>query len=412
VNFLAFALREKRILSFGLSFTFLSSFGQTFLISLFVPYFLQDFALTNTIFGSIYSIATLISASTLPYLGKWIDHIPLRRYSLMVATALLIASLTVAVSWHVALLFVGIILLRVSGQGLSSHTAQTAMARYFVHQRGKALSISSLGYPIGEGILPLLIASILGVMSWRMVWGLIVLVIAVVFIPFLRLVLDGRKDELSKDAEQKSPNSERKSSWPVYRMLFRDLRFWLLIPAVLLPAFWATGLFLYQVSIADQLGWSATLIASAFVGFAGSRILSSISIGPAIDYYSAQKLFPFYLIPFGIGLLFAFYHPGNWSAFAYMIFMGFTLGIGSNIKSALWAELYGTDVIGTVRSLFSSLMVFSTALSPFLMGWAIDHHISMEQILFVALISVILATIMAFIAFNKHIIDKDWIYSS
>jgi len=399
VNYLSFALREKRILSFGLSFTFLSSFGQTFLISLFVPYFLEDFALTNTTFGSMYSVATLVSAATLPYLGQWIDHIPLRKYSLMVVTGLLVASITVAVSWHVALLFVGIILLRLSGQGLSSHTAQTAMARYFVAQRGKALSISSLGYPIGEGLLPLAIAGILGVMSWRMTWGLIVLVIAIFFIPLVRFLLHKREYELGEE-ESAEESDSRSSSWPVYQMLMGDLRFWLLIPAVLLPAFWATGLFLYQVSIAEQLSWSATLIASAFVGFAASRIVSTLCIGPAIDYYSARTLFPFYLLPFGGGLVFAFYHPGSWSAFAYMILIGITLGMGSNIKSALWAELYGTEVIGTIRSLFSSLMVFSTALSPFLMGWAIDSGVAMESIILVALFTVIGATAMAGAAFG------------
>lgn len=398
MNYLSFALREKRILSFGLSFTFMSSFGQTFLISLFVPYFLEDFSLTNTTFGSMYSIATLVSAGTLPYLGRWVDYLPLRKYSLMVASGLLVASLTVALSWHVALLFIGIVLLRLSGQGLSSHTAQTAMARYFVHQRGKALSISSLGYPIGEGILPVAIAALLGIFSWRMTWGLIVLIIALFFIPLIRFVLNEREYELVTD--ENSEDDKNESSWDVYQMLFSDYRFWLLIPAVLLPAFWATGLFLYQVSIAEQLSWSATLIASAFVGFAASRIVSSLSTGPAIDYFSARQLFPFYLLPFGAGLLFAFYHPGSWSAFAYMILIGVTMGMGSNIKSALWAELYGREVIGTVRSLFSSLMVFSTALSPFLMGWAIDKNITMESIIFVAFITVIVSTVMALAAFK------------
>jgi MFS family permease len=400
VNYLSFALREKRILSFGLSFTFMSSFGQTFLISLFVPYFLEDFSLTNTTFGSMYSIATLISAGTLPYLGKWIDHIPLQRYSLMVTSGLLAASLTVALSWHVALLFIGIVLLRLSGQGLSSHTAQTAMARYFVHQRGKALSISSLGYPLGEGVLPVVITALLTVFSWRMTWGLIVLIITLFFIPLVRFILNKREYELADD--QESGSDKKESDWAVYRMLFNDFRFWLLTPAVLLPAFWITALFLYQVSIAEQLSWSATLIASAFAGFASSRILSSLSIGPVIDYLSARKLFPFYLLPFGAGLIFAYYHPGNWSAFAYMIFLGVTMGIGSSIKSALWAELYGRDVIGTVRSLFSSLMVFSTALSPFLMGWAIDQKMAMESIIFIALVTIAVATIMAFTAFNLN----------
>jgi MFS family permease len=400
VNYLSFALREKRILSFGLSFTFMSSFGQTFLISLFVPYFLQDFSLSNATFGSLYSVATLTSAGVLPYLGRWIDHLPLRQYSLMVASGLLVASITMALSWHVALLFIGLVLLRLSGQGLSSHTAQTAMARYFVHQRGKALSISSLGYPIGEGILPLIIAGLLGVFSWRTTWGLIVLLIALFFIPLVRFILKKREFEEPEEGESAAVSSD--SSWGIYKMLASDYRIWLVTPAVLLPPFWATGLFLYQVSIAEQLGWSATLIATAFVGFAGSRIVSSISIGPVIDYFSARTVFPYYILPFGMGLVFAYFHPGSWSAFAYMLLVGVTMGMGSNVKSALWAELFGTDIIGTVRSLFSSLMVLSTALCPFLMGWAIDAGMAMESIIFIAIITIGIATVMAYAAFNVN----------
>ncbi|MDR8393013.1 hypothetical protein NC796_17790 [Aliifodinibius sp. S!AR15-10] len=93
MSYLTFVLKERRLLSFGLSFTFFSSFGQTFLISLFVPYFLQDFQLSNAGFGSLYSGATLVSAAVLPWLGKWIDHIPLRLYSTFVAIGLIVASL-------------------------------------------------------------------------------------------------------------------------------------------------------------------------------------------------------------------------------------------------------------------------------------------------------------------------------
>ncbi|MDZ7682676.1 MAG: MFS transporter [Fodinibius sp.] len=399
MSYLSFVLREKRILSFGLSFTFFSSFGQTFLISLFVPYFLQDFNLSNAGFGSLYSIATLSSAAILPYLGQWIDHLPLKQYSLYVAVGLLVASITLALSWHIALLFVALLLLRLSGQGLSSHTAQTAMARYFIHQRGKALSISSLGYPIGEGVFPLLIAGLLSVLSWRMTWGAFAVVIAL-FIPFIQLVLSDAHSKRLDEVTNSDKDSE--SSRKFYKKILSDVQFWLLVPAVLLPAFWATALFLYQISIAEQLGWTTGLLATAFVAFAGTRIASSLGVGPLIDRWSAQTLFPFYLIPFGLGLIVAWFHPGSWSAFLYMSLLGVTMGMGSNIKSALWAELYGEEVIGTVRSLFSALMVLSTALSPFLVGWLLDHDIRITAILMGAVVSIAVATILAYAAFKNN----------
>ncbi|HBQ59929.1 MAG TPA: MFS transporter, partial [Balneolaceae bacterium] len=340
-----------------MSFTFFSSFGQTFLISLFVRFFLTDFNLSNAAFGSIYSGATLASAAILPYLGKWIDVLPIGRYSLYVASGLLVAALTMAFSWHIGFLFAGILMLRLAGQGLSGHTAETAMARYFNLQRGKALSISSLGYPIGEGLLPVAIAAVLAITSWRVTWGIIAGVIAFVFIPYILYVLRKTEIEERNHTVKKTSQSDDESSSNAYMQIVGEPRFWFILPAVLIPPFWATGLFLYQVSIAEQLGWTAAIIASAFIFFASARIISSLGVGPVIDKLSAQTIFPFYLIPLGLGLGMAYFHPGVWSAFVYMALIGMTMGFGSTTKSALWAEIYGEDMIGTVRSLFASVMV-------------------------------------------------------
>ncbi|MDZ7771657.1 MAG: MFS transporter [Balneolaceae bacterium] len=182
-----------------------------------------------------------------------------------------------------------------------------------------------------------------------------------------------------------------------------DLRFWLLVPAVILPSFWVTALFLYQISIAEQFGWTAALLATAFTAFAVARITSSLGIGPLIDRWSAARLFPYHLLPLGAGLAVAWYHPGDWSAFLYMALMGLTLGAGSPIKSALWAERYGEEVIGSVRSLFATLMVLSTALSPALMGWLLDRNVTMETILAWAVISVALGSLLAYLSLRPHL---------
>lgn len=391
MTYLAFVRKERRLLSFAVSFTFFSSFGQTFLISLFVPYFLTAFKLSNATFGSLYSAATLTSALALPWLGQWIDRIPLRQYSMYVAIGLLIASLVMAVSWHISMLFVGLILLRLSGQGLSGHTAQTTMARYSDQLRGKALSISGIGYPLGEAILPSVIAGLLVFLHWRTTWALIALVIGIFFIPVLWLLI--RKERTAVDDE--IVEDDKPSTGDQYKALLTDSRTLFVIPAILMPPFWVTGLFLYQVSAADQLGWSAALIASAFVAFAVMRIATGLFSGPIIDRFSAKSIFPFLLIPMIIGLLTGYLFSGGWAAFVYLGLIGATMGFSSTIKSALWAEMYGTKVIGTVQSIFSSLMVFSTALSPFLVGWLLDQSVSMNSILMIAIVTSVISGILS-----------------
>ncbi len=396
MDFLRFALREKRVLSFGLSFTFLSSFGQTFLVSLFVPDFLNVFALSNARFGLLYSLATLLSAGGLSYIGALIDRSSLKLYSMGVVLGLLAGCITLASSRTVWMLFVGLIMIRLAGQGLSTHTAQTAMAKHYEQARGKALSITSLGLPVGEGFLPLAVTAILGVLSWRLTWVAVALLVGVIFVPLLWYVLetsDLHTDREAGDGGNGSPGStDPPGTGETYGRLVREPRFWLLAPAVVLPGFWLTGLFLYQAHLADSVGWTLQLLATGFVAYAVVRVVVSLAIGPAIDRWTARRLFPLYLIPMGIGFVFAYLHPGRWAAFPYMGLLGMTMGMGSNIRPALWAELYGQKIVGTVRSIFTSMMVFSTSLSPFFMGWLIDRDIAMETLLAGALVTVVLGT--------------------
>lgn len=392
MTYIAFVLKEKRLLSFAVSFTFFSSFGQTFLISLFVPYFLVAFDLTNASFGSLYSVATLGSAAALPYLGQLIDRVPLRRYSITVALSLAAASLLMAISWHVSLLFVGLIVLRLSGQGLSGHTAQTTMARFYDHQRGKALSISSLGFPIGEGVLPVIITGMLVIMHWRITWVVIAAVILLILVPLIWYLIG---DEPKTADGESEPEITERPARESYKIIFTDPRILFVTPAVLLPPFWITGLFLYQVSTAEQLGWTAAIIATSFISFAIARIVMGLVAGPLVDRFSAQKVFPFFLIPMAIGLFIGYYFHHVWAAFVYMGLLGATMGLAGTIKSALWAEFFGRDMIGTVRSLFSSIMVLSTAVSPFLLGWLLDGGTEMSSIFYIAFISTILAGLLS-----------------
>jgi len=396
MDYLAFVRKEKRLLSFAVSFTFVSSFGQTFFISLFVPFYLVAFELSNASFGSLYSVATLTGAVALPYLGQWIDRISLSKYSLSVSLGLFTAAVLMSLSWHISIFFVSLILVRLTGQGLSSHTAQATMARVYGSERGKALSVSALGFPIGEAFLPSIVTAMLVVFHWRTTWGIIAAVIALIFIPLVWTLIRTyeKRETYTAPKVKRSPKED-------YKVIFKDKRTFFIIPATLIPPFWITGLFLYQISAADELGWSASLIATAFISFAVMRILFGIISGPLIDRFTACKLFPFYLIPMTLGLLSALYISTNGSAFIYLGLLGVTMGFGGTIKSALLAEMYGSERIGTVQSLFTTFMVFSTATSPVLVGWMLDSTYTMQDILSLAIVTSILSALLSFRVFSS-----------
>lgn len=402
LDYWRFFRHERALLSFGLGFTFLSSFGQTFLISLFVPSLLETFELGSAGFGTLYAAATMASAFLLPWAGRWLDRAPLTRFSVAVILLMVLSCLLMAAANHIAVLALALVGLRLSGQGLCGQTAVTAMARYYSAARGKALSIASLGFPAGEAFLPLLVLGTIALIGWRATWIGVAAVVLLVFWPALLYLLARSGKELDpRRLESEAPPPDRASSDPdpvgrswKRREVLRDLRLWLILPAALLPPFWATGLFLYQTNIAGVKGWGVSLMAAAFAAFALTRVVCSLAVGGVVDRYSARSVFPFSLIPLGIALLVLLLYDGRWVPFTFMGFLGVAMGLSGNVKAALWAELYGIRHLGAIKSMMAALMVVSTAAAPIAMGPFVDTLGSLVGVLLAGVGSVVAATLL------------------
>lgn len=370
---LSFFLAHPRMLSLGILLTLFSSFGQTFLISIFVPRLLESFALTTAEFGTLYASATLLSAATLPFFGRLIDRISLRRFSFGVGFGLVAACFLLASARSVEVLFLAILGLRLTGQGLLGLTASTTMARSFDTGRGKALSIASLGYPLGEGLLPMLMVLLMHFAGWRLSWAILGAVIAMLLLPALAGLL--REHITASHEPEYQPASTARPR------LFRDWRFFLLLPVVVYLPFVLTALFLYQLQLAEFRGWTVEIIASAFIGFAVARMLASLFIGSLIDRHNALTLFPLILLPVFIGLSAVSIGSAPWIAYFYLLMAGISQGLSGPLMTSLWVELYGLAAIGSVKSIVSTIGIFATAAGPLVLGWMLSNNAGFEIIL-------------------------------
>ena len=150
-----FIINNLRWLSAGILLTFLSSFGQTYFISIFSGEIRNTFNLSHGDWGLIYGFGTFASAIVMIWAGGLTDIMRVRKLGPIVLCALSASCLFMAFNPLVALLPVVIFCLRLTGQGMSTHIATVAMSRWFVSNRGKALSISNLGFSFGEALIPL-----------------------------------------------------------------------------------------------------------------------------------------------------------------------------------------------------------------------------------------------------------------
>lgn len=393
MDYVRFFLNNKRLISFGFFLTFFSSFGQTFLISLYVPDIITSFQLNNSSFGVLYGAATIISSLTLAYVGKFVDYWNLRSYSVSAVVLLIASCLLISFSFNLLVLFIGFWGLRLAGQGLLSHISSTSISKFFTETRGKALSLSVLGYSIGEGFFSIAVGALIGVIGWRNSMLLNAAFIGLILLPFIVIALNKQEFRSpSRDVPrgQGTPDFSRSQ-------LLRDKGFYVVALNSFILPFIITGLFFYQRALADEKGWSVALISVSFVGYAAGRTIFSLISGRLVDRYSALSLFPFYLIPFIAGLLALTMSNAPVIAPLYLALTGVSMGLGSTIKAAVLAELYGTGNLGSVKSLFATLMVSSTAISPALFGFLLDHGLGFRGIV---IISICLASIASGISFR------------
>jgi MFS family permease len=366
----SFLFKNQAMLSFGFFLNFFSGYGQTFLISLYLPFLVSAASIQNSAFGSLYSAATLISALVLSQIGKYIDTVPLKTYSWLATIGLIISSLLFSQINSVYLLFAALLGLRLSGQGLMSHISSTVTAKYFDADRGKALGITSLGHPAGQFLLPVIIVPLITFWGWRQS-VVVSAFIALVILPWL-IHSAGNMAKRSQDVEASNSGQApiRQSA------LLRERRFWLIAVNSFVTPFLLTALFLYQIPIGESKGWSLSWVAISFSFYAVSGAVSMLVAGWFIDRFSAKLLFPLYLLPMLIGLIPMIFTDSLWAGPFYMATAGISSGLGSPVKTALQSEIYGVRYLGTVRSLFSSLLVVSTALGPPLFGYFVDIGIA------------------------------------
>lgn len=389
---------HARRLSFGLFTAFASSFGQTFFIALSVPYILEELAMGEGRFGVLYAVATLASGLSLPVVGRLIDRVPLRLYTSLTVVTLSAGALTMAFAQHALVLVAAMLGLRLAGQGVMGHISQTVMARDFTRNRGKALGLAGLGYPLGEALLPWLFVAAASLVGWRETWLAIAVLAVVVLLP-LGIVLghSARPSEAGGDdvVPRMAPRRLR------LRDLLGDRQFRLVLPALMVTPLLLTALFLYNAVLGQAKGWSPAWLATAFTGYALCRALASLGVGPVIDRWTARGVLPVYLVPLFLGLATLSVGNANWIALVYLCLVGLTSGASSSVMSALWAEMYGASQVGAIRSVTAGLTIVSTAMSPPIIGLLLERGVGFDAIQYGGMLLMLGASALAWWAVRR-----------
>lgn len=371
---LTFYRQNARWLFGGFLLACFSGFGQTFFISIWGSEIREAFDLSHGDFGLVYMFSTLASAAVLPFVGRLVDVASVAVTSLIVIVLLAVAGVTMSVASSLPMLIAAIFLLRLFGQGMMTHTAITAMGRWYAANRGKAVSIATIGHQCSEALFPTIFVALAAIYGWRESWLIASAVLLLLALPLIYALMRVERIPQSELREGKETGRQ----WTRAEML-RDTCFWLTGVGVFAPAFIGTSIFFHQDYLIELNGWEPSLYYSSFALMASMTVLVSLATGFAVDRWSAVQVLPFFMLPLGLSC----YVLGTFSAPAtiivFMLLLGISYGMTSTIFGAIWPEVYGTRHLGSLRAVTISMMVFMSAAGPGATGFLIDAGIPFSQ---------------------------------
>ena len=388
-----------KVIVFGFIFTFFSSFGQSFFLGLFNSSIRDALSITHGQFGSIYASATLLSSIVLVWIGKKIDDVNIIKFASYVIIFLSVSCFIFSKISSVIFLFVGIFLMRLSGQGLSSHTATTTISRFFEKNRGRALSTGWLGLSLAEFVMPVLIVFLLSFIEWRDIWVsisiLVILVLpAATFFLVKEVKLDTREESKIEESNKKIKQWRRID-------VLKDYRFYIICMTMLAMPWIATGSFVYQSFISSSKQWGPYVVAQSFMAYSIFSVITLFISGFLIDKFSSRKLLIYMNIPLFFATIVLYYFDAPLSSFVFFGLIGITNGLANVLGSSTWAEIYGVKYIGSIKALTTALMVFSTAFGTALFGFLIDIGFTIEYIAIVSGTYIFSSIMLLYLIKNK-----------
>ena len=381
------------LLLFGIFELFFSAPGQTFLISLYVQPIFNDLSASQSLFAGLYSSATLAASLLLNPAGRLIDKHSIK--TIIVLNSILMAAgcLILAMAKSLFVLFVGFFMVRLMGQGIFGLTASTLIIKQFHKNRGKAMGIITLGFPLSELIYPSVAIYLLSQFDWRMSFVIFAFSHLVIMLPLQVWLIskanikEGQflpgESELNPQLLPGAGGHRRirpHENWTLGRCL-KDVKFYLLIAASCIPPMIMTGLLFHQATLFLHHQWPITLAATGLAVYAVAKALFSVAIGPVVDRYGPLPPFIVLIIMIGTGTYLASVTGPVWIIYLYFATLGAALGMSSPIMNVVWPYFYGTQYMGSIKGFIGTIRNGFTALGPLPIAIAIDHGITINVVL-------------------------------
>jgi MFS family permease len=376
------------MLSISAAAQYMSAPGQSYSVATFKGPMQGELAVSETDYSLAYSVATVLSACLLPFVGRSVDRFGARIMLPLIAVGLGCGCWLMSTVDSLPDLYVGFGVVRSLGQGALSLVSVWIVGEWFERRRGIATAIAGLGGGISVMTIPLFNVWMIEHYDWQTAWqGLAIGVWGLLVIPGIFLLRnrpedlglrpDGdlsEEDARTKTAAANGPQiTSYEDSWTVHEVL-RDPTFWKLLSVPATSGLVGTGLVFHQVTLLGQHGLTPKQAVWMMTLQAGFATVMQFPVGWVTDRVPSR-----YLLAAAMGALatanaLMINMPFVWLAGVYAILLGLHGSVMRSTANVVWINYYGRAHQGAVRGVSWAVMILAAALGPLPLALSIDHY--------------------------------------
>jgi len=390
---------------------FMSAGVGAFAFSLFLKPMSEELGWARSMTAGAFTLRTIAGAVSAPIMGPLLDRYGAR--PLMVFGALLGGFGILALSrttelWHFYLFYgvLGAIGLIEFGGFITS----TAISKWFIRKRGRALAIATMGITLGGVVLTPVAQYLISNFGWRTAWLVLGITIwAVVVAPaaiFMRrrpedmgLLPDGDKapaNDPSNTVSHARP-ADQEQVWTLKAAL-KTPTLWLALIAFNLNGLGASAIVIHEVAYLTDRGYSTTLAVAVATGHALFAALGTFVAGLIAEKVSVRHclIVAFLGASVGVGILM---NAANTTVLLFFaLIYGFSLGSYIVLNPLVWANYYGRTFLGTIRGVVMPLQMLASSIGPLFAALIYDSTASYQWALSTYMVCWLLAAFFIFLA--------------
>lgn len=378
-------------------------------LSVFAVPMATEFNWSMTEIAGAVSLGGLLGAIISPKVGALVD----RRGAgqVLAVGTLLIGLSTIALSMTGSLVwfYIAFCLGRMTFAGPFEIANTSAVANWFIHLRGRAMSFTALSHSIGLAVLPIVAFAAIDIWDWRAGWLAIAgLVLIIGVLPNVFLMIQRPEDVGLKPYSARAtpagsatgpqkPDEEEERSF-TRKEAARTRTFWILVALSVFIYPVQAGVSLHQAPHLIDRGLSLGVAASAVSLFSVMSAVGALAFGQLEARAGARRSLAVAAALMAIGAATMMVVTSAWDAYLSAAVFGSGLGGLMTLFPVAWANSFGRKHLGTIRGATLPVQTIAQASGPLLSGVLFDLTGSYDASLTVFCASACVAGVLALFA--------------